>query len=129
MNLHRLIWNAQKIFNINLRKPTSLSPIDVIEGVKNLSKKLIIVCGEDRLSKEAQANATLLFNVHLRFVVFSVNNSVKYYLFYHYNLLKFLLKETLTLKFMLCLVLSRNLIKLIIFTDSQQIHFMFSSSS
>lgn len=129
MNLHRLIWNAQKIFNINLRKPTSLSPIDVIEGVKNLSKKLIIVCGEDRLSKEAQANATLLFNVHLRFVVFSVNNSVKYYLFYHYNLLIYLLKETLTLKFMLCLVLSRNLIKLIIFTDSQQIHFMFSSSS
>jgi len=66
VNLHRLIWNAQKIFNIDLRKPTSLSPIDVIEGVKNLSKKLIIVCGEDRLSKEAQANATLLFNVHLR---------------------------------------------------------------
>ena len=78
MNLHRLIWNAQKIFNIDLRKPTSLSPIDVIEGVKNLSKKLIIVCGEDRLSKEAQANATLLFNVHLRFVVFSVDQGVRY---------------------------------------------------
>ena len=66
MNLSRLIWNAQKIFHVDLRSPTHLNPIRVIEGVRDLSKKLVIVCGEDRLSKEAQANATLLFNVHLR---------------------------------------------------------------
>ena len=66
MNLHRLIWNAQKIFHIDLRAPTSLNPIEVINGVREISKKLVIVCGEDRLSKEAQANATLLMNVHLR---------------------------------------------------------------
>ena len=67
VNLHRLIWNAQKIFNIDVRKPTTLSPIKVIKEVKELSDKLVVVCGNDRLSKEAQFNATLLFNVHLRF--------------------------------------------------------------
>uniref|UniRef100_H2Z9E4 DNA-directed RNA polymerase subunit n=1 Tax=Ciona savignyi TaxID=51511 RepID=H2Z9E4_CIOSA len=66
VNLGRLIWNAQKIFHIDLRGPANLNPLRVIEGVRDLSKKLVIVCGEDRLSKEAQSNATLLFNVHLR---------------------------------------------------------------
>ncbi|XP_078486594.1 DNA-directed RNA polymerase II subunit RPB1-like [Ciona intestinalis] len=66
VNLGRLIWNAQKIFHIDLRSPSNLNPQRVIEGVRDLSKKLVIVCGEDRLSKEAQSNATLLFNVHLR---------------------------------------------------------------
>uniref|UniRef100_F6SUC2 DNA-directed RNA polymerase subunit n=1 Tax=Ciona intestinalis TaxID=7719 RepID=F6SUC2_CIOIN len=66
VNLSRLIWNAQKIFHIDLRSPSNLNPQRVIEGVRDLSKKLVIVCGEDRLSKEAQSNATLLFNVHLR---------------------------------------------------------------
>lgn len=66
VNLNRLIWNAQKIFHVDLRNPSSLNPAQVIEGVKRLSEKLVIVSGEDRLSVEAQANATLLFNVHLR---------------------------------------------------------------
>lgn len=35
-------------------------------GVKELSKKLVIVNGDDPLSKQAQENATLLFNIHLR---------------------------------------------------------------
>lgn len=66
VNLSRLIWNAQKIFHVDLRSPSKLNPVHVIEGVRELSKKLVIVCGEDRLSKEAQSNATLLFNVHVR---------------------------------------------------------------
>ncbi|XP_078486063.1 DNA-directed RNA polymerase II subunit RPB1-like [Ciona intestinalis] len=66
VNLSRLIWNAQKIFHIDLRSPSNLNPQRVIEGVRDLSKKLVIVRGEDRLSKEAQSSATLLFNVHLR---------------------------------------------------------------
>lgn len=37
-----------------LRKPTDLNPLQVIEGVRGLSKKLIIVGGEDRISKQAQ---------------------------------------------------------------------------
>lgn len=35
-------------------------------GVQELSKKLIIVNGDDPLSRQAQENATLLFNIHLR---------------------------------------------------------------
>lgn len=35
-------------------------------GVHELSKKLVIVNGEDPLSRQAQENATLLFNIHLR---------------------------------------------------------------
>lgn len=36
------------------------------KGVKELSKKLIIVKGEDSISKQAQKNATFLFNALLR---------------------------------------------------------------
>lgn len=35
-------------------------------GVDELSKKLVIVNGDDPLSRQAQENATLLFNIHLR---------------------------------------------------------------
>lgn len=37
-----------------------------VPGVKELSKKLVIVNGDDPLSRQAQENATLLFNIHLR---------------------------------------------------------------
>ncbi|KAK2111279.1 DNA-directed RNA polymerase II subunit RPB1 [Saguinus oedipus] len=63
-NLLRMIWNVQKIFHINPRLPSDLHPIKVVE-VKELSKKLVIVNGDDPLSRQAQENATLLFNIHL----------------------------------------------------------------
>ncbi|EYC06184.1 hypothetical protein Y032_0077g1077 [Ancylostoma ceylanicum] len=65
-NLQRLIWNAQKIFHVETRKVSSLSPLHVIDGVRKLSKKLIIVSGEDKISKQAQYNATLLMNILIR---------------------------------------------------------------
>ncbi|KAK2863122.1 hypothetical protein Q5P01_002655 [Channa striata] len=65
-NLARMIWNAQKIFRINTRTPTDLNPLRVVDGVQELSKKLVIVNGDDPLSRQAQENATLLFNIHLR---------------------------------------------------------------
>ena len=40
-------------------------------GVKELSQKLIIVHGDDPISKQAQHNATLLFNILLRSVLCS----------------------------------------------------------
>ncbi|CAH1400258.1 unnamed protein product [Nezara viridula] len=60
-NLKRMIWNAQKTFKINLRAPTDLSPLKVIQGVKELLEKCVIVAGDDHLSKQANENATLLF--------------------------------------------------------------------
>ena len=65
-NLNRMIWNAQKIFHVNLRGPTDLSPLKVIDGVESLVKRLTIVPGEDRLSVQANQNATLLFRALLR---------------------------------------------------------------
>ncbi|XP_066583647.1 DNA-directed RNA polymerase II subunit RPB1 [Prorops nasuta] len=65
-NLQRMIWNVQKIFHINKRAPTDLSPMRVIQGVKDLLEKCIIVAGEDRLSKQANENATLLFQCLVR---------------------------------------------------------------
>jgi len=71
VNLSRLIWNAQKIFHVDLRSQTDLHPLKVVEDVRELSSKLIIVKGEDQLSKVAQKNATLLFNILLRSVLCS----------------------------------------------------------
>lgn len=42
------------------------SPIRVIEGVKQLTKKLVIVSGDDSISVQAQHNATLLMNILIR---------------------------------------------------------------
>ena len=38
----------------------------MVEDVRSLSKKLMIVKGDDELSRQAQINATLLFNILLR---------------------------------------------------------------
>ncbi len=53
-NLKRLIWNAQKIFQVDMRQPTDLSPVRVIDGISELAKKLVIVVGSDRISRQAQ---------------------------------------------------------------------------
>lgn len=37
-NLHRIIWNAQKIFRVNMRVPTDLHPLKVgIKGLKGVA--------------------------------------------------------------------------------------------
>lgn len=64
--MDRLIWNARRMFNVNTREKCNIMPDYVIQKVRELSQKLVIVQGEDRLSVEAQANATLLLNCHLR---------------------------------------------------------------
>ncbi|KAJ1914006.1 DNA-directed RNA polymerase II core subunit rpo21 [Mycoemilia scoparia] len=66
VNLQRLIKNARQIFNIHDRKASDLNPIDIIEKVRKLSESLIVVRGSDKLSQEAQQNATLLFQIYLR---------------------------------------------------------------
>lgn len=66
VNIRRLVENAQQLFSIDMRKPSSLHPSRIIEGVKELCKKIIVVQGDDRLSIEAQENATLFFQILLR---------------------------------------------------------------
>ncbi|KAG8880570.1 DNA-directed RNA polymerase II subunit rpb1 [Tulasnella sp. 332] len=66
VNLRRIIQNAQQGFNIDRRKPSDLDPVDIINSVKGMITRLKVVRGEDSLSVEAQENATLLFQTHLR---------------------------------------------------------------
>ncbi|XP_057301652.1 DNA-directed RNA polymerase II subunit RPB1-like [Hydractinia symbiolongicarpus] len=66
VNLKRLIWNSRKMFKVNQRAPTDLSPLKIIQDVNELTSRLLVVKGEHHLSKEAQKNATMLFQCMLR---------------------------------------------------------------
>ena len=68
VNLSRIIWNAQKKFSSagQRHKVTDLSPVEVVEMVRSLTRKLMVVPGDDVLSLQAQENATMMFNVLLR---------------------------------------------------------------
>jgi DNA-directed RNA polymerase II subunit RPB1 len=55
-----------QIFHIDRRKPSDLDPVYIIDAVKELQKKLIVVRNDDLISRECQANATLNFSMHLR---------------------------------------------------------------
>lgn len=65
-NLERMIWNVQKIFHISKRTPTDLTPVRVIDGVKETLKKCCIVAGNDQISIQANENAKLLFQCLVR---------------------------------------------------------------
>src|SRR5690606_9165334 len=68
VNMERIIENAQRKFNIATHKinKNDLNPLDIINSVNELNKRLVIIPGNDRLSIEAQHNATLLFSILLR---------------------------------------------------------------
>ncbi|XP_051165390.1 DNA-directed RNA polymerase II subunit RPB1-like [Leptopilina boulardi] len=72
-NLKRMIWNAEKIFHINKQKKTDLSPMKIIQGVRDLLKKCFIINGEDKLTKEGNENATLLFQFVVRSILCTKN--------------------------------------------------------
>lgn len=60
-NLERMIKNAQKLFHINKRAPTDLSPLRVVEGVREMLRNCNIVSGEDGFSLRANDSATFCF--------------------------------------------------------------------
>lgn len=67
VNLRRIIQNAQQIFHIDTSKPSDLPPADIVQAVRELQERLIVVRGkQDRLTLTAQENATLLFRILLR---------------------------------------------------------------
>ena len=77
VNIDRLIRDAQRKFSIDLREPTTLHPRTVLEQIKGLLEDdLIVVRGDDPLSREAQANATLLFQIMIR-MKFAVKRVLK----------------------------------------------------
>jgi DNA-directed RNA polymerase II subunit RPB1 len=66
VNLQRIVQNAIQIFHIDQRKPSDLEPAYIIDAVRGLCNRLIVVRGDDDLSVEAQDNATMMFRMHLR---------------------------------------------------------------
>ncbi|KAK4532844.1 hypothetical protein CCYA_CCYA14G3701 [Cyanidiococcus yangmingshanensis] len=66
VNVQRLIVNCKSIFGIQSDGLSDLHPRQVIEGVRALLARCIVVLGDDELSQEAQRNATLLFSAHVR---------------------------------------------------------------
>lgn len=66
VNLRRIIQNAQQIFHIDRRKASNLHPMHILTEVRNLIERLIIVRGEDEITRAAQQNAISLFAIHVR---------------------------------------------------------------
>lgn len=63
VNIKRLVWNAQKMFQIRSNGESDMSPTYVIRRTRELCEGLWVVTGEDDLSQEAQLNATMLFKI------------------------------------------------------------------
>lgn len=66
LNIVRIIDSARRLFKVDDTHRSDLHPNDVIPPVKQLLDRLMIVRGDDPLSKEAQVNATLLIKAQLR---------------------------------------------------------------
>ncbi|KAL4079784.1 hypothetical protein J3A83DRAFT_4368636 [Scleroderma citrinum] len=64
VNLYCIIQNVTQIFHIDRWKPSDLEPAYIINVVQALMERLLAVLGEDPLSREAQANASLMFQMH-----------------------------------------------------------------
>ncbi|KAG0233948.1 DNA-directed RNA polymerase II subunit rpb1 [Actinomortierella wolfii] len=65
-NIKRYIWNSKQMFHVDHKRPSDLDPRHILESIKNLEKQLVVVRGTDRISREAQDNATLLFRILVR---------------------------------------------------------------
>ncbi|KAF3037910.1 DNA-directed RNA polymerase II subunit rpb1 [Didymella heteroderae] len=67
LNIQRMIESAQARFGIKPQQDRSnLQPIETITKVRGLLDRLVVIRGDDQISKEAQASATYLFKSHLR---------------------------------------------------------------
>jgi len=66
VNVQRLIQNCRSIFGIQHDTLSDLHPRQIIQGVRVLLQRCVVVPGDDELSCEAQRNAVLLFAAHVR---------------------------------------------------------------
>jgi DNA-directed RNA polymerase II subunit RPB1 len=67
LNIRRMIETAKATFDSNRKKESSdLDPIGVVTKVRALLDSLVVIRGEDQLSQEAQASATMLYKCLLR---------------------------------------------------------------
>ena len=66
INVIRILDTAKTTFKIKNGDRSNLHPAEVIPAVNELLDKLVVVRGDDELSREGQHNATLLFKAQLR---------------------------------------------------------------
>ena len=66
LNIQRMIESAQARFGIRPDDASNLHPVETITQVRELLDRLVVIRGDDELSKEAQDSATYLFKCHLR---------------------------------------------------------------
>lgn len=66
LNIARIIETAKKLFKVDASQRSDLTPKDVIPAVQALLNRMVVVRGNDVLSKEADYNATILFKIQLR---------------------------------------------------------------
>jgi DNA-directed RNA polymerase II subunit RPB1 len=66
LNVVRIIDSARRLFKVDPTQRSDLDPREVIPQVRQLLDRMMIVRGEDNISKEAQINATLLIKAQLR---------------------------------------------------------------
>jgi DNA-directed RNA polymerase II subunit RPB1 len=66
VNIKRILVNALRQFRIDSSQPSILHPKIVIDKVTALLTRLVIVPGNDKLSVEAQSNATIMFRILVR---------------------------------------------------------------
>ncbi|KAK9384066.1 DNA-directed RNA polymerase II subunit RPB1 [Kockiozyma suomiensis] len=66
VNIHRIIRNSQQIFHLDRQKASDLTPAEVIEKIRELCKRLIVVRGDDSIVQEVQENATTLMQCLVR---------------------------------------------------------------
>ncbi|KAG8533813.1 DNA-directed RNA polymerase II subunit RPB1 [Bacidia gigantensis] len=87
INIIRILDTAKTTFKIKNGARSNLNPTDVIPAVNALLDRLVVIRGEDALSKEGQHNATLLFKAQLRsrlaFKRLVVENSLNKLAFQH----------------------------------------------
>ena len=88
VHLERLITNfserqarSSEAFSFaskDAQRKTDLDPLYVVDKVEELLAEVVVVKGEDELSKEAQHNATILLRAHLRSTLSSKQMCAKY---------------------------------------------------
>ncbi|KAG5298825.1 RNA polymerase II largest subunit [Histoplasma capsulatum G186AR] len=66
INVQRILESAKTIFRIREGAISDLHPAEVIPQVRALLERLVVVRGDDVISREAQESATLLFKAQLR---------------------------------------------------------------
>ncbi|KAI9794044.1 MAG: DNA-directed RNA polymerase II subunit RPB1 [Peltula sp. TS41687] len=65
-NIVRIIETARSIFRLRQGVRSDLHPAQAIPAVQELLDKLVVVRGDDPLSREMQENATILFKILIR---------------------------------------------------------------